>query len=60
MLRLYIIHMIGFIIIQKYICILMLMTIYECNFFEVYIFPLKSYVYSLILQQQQQQQPNKK
>ena len=28
-----ILHMIGLIVIQKYICILMLMTTYECSFF---------------------------
>jgi hypothetical protein len=31
----------GFIIIQKYICILLLMTKYECKLIYIYIFLLK-------------------
>ena len=40
MLGFHIIHMVGFNTIQKYVCILVLMTIYECGFFYVYILPL--------------------
>lgn len=46
----------GFVIIQKYICLLMLTTIYECKFCYLYILSLvflsmKFHVYCLILQQ---------
>ena len=47
----------GFIIIQKYIFIIMLMTIYKCNFLYIYILSLSFlslnlYAYCLIFQRE--------
>ena len=57
LMRLCIVHMIGVDCYLKYICMLILVTMYECGFFYVCIpslvfLSLKLYVYWLILQLQ--------